>query len=852
MSALWLYIIGLVCGILLHYTSAQLSSEIRCDHLWEENNVSRICYQFHLQSFLSWNEAKMSCQTQGGDLLSITNLEEEKYISKKLENADIMLWIGLNQIDRLSGWQWSDGSALGFLNWKDLPPFYRERKHCGTFYAGRENKWQSSRCESKLPYVCKKCLASRHHLLYENWKFYPTQCEPNWIPYNRRCAKLQKKELSWSEASAACRSDGGKLWSVRSLADVEFLLNHLDQQDIREAWIGMSSKRKAPVMFQWSDGSAVTFTSWQRHEPNTDIADSDLCVSAQRADGNWKVRPCREKLFSVCQKPGLSRNMTADESCEENWVRHGDYCYGTNSNNESFSLAANVSTYPLAFITNRFEQAFINSLISSKIIPGEPYFWIGLNDFINSGEYKWRLYGIKKWKVSYTNWGNQEPRYNGGCVVLSTGPNLGHWEVKDCEIFLARSLCKKPLRNEIEIDTKPHKGIMSQECVAPWETKPGLQHCYKVFHHEKLMRKRTWREAEDLCQDFGADLVSLSNFQEKQFVEELLSTMYSGNETRKFWTGLNKQNPSTDSWEWSDGSPVVSSFLNNLYPENVSGNCAAYRTDMRLVPLNCNTQEEWICKIPKGVKPKTPDWHLKQLPWVFFQGHNYYFSLINMNFDVAKFMCDMTGSAVTSILTEAEQAFIHKKVKQMSKENQRLWIGLKRESDGSLRWEDGSSVEYTNWKTQPQSNMTSSTAMRDGYCVYMESDSGLWDFVNCQSPYPTICKTNVLFKIEEPYVPMDNDQEYGICPEDWLHYGKKCFFVNQDAAMNWYMASNFCREHGGRLATISNEIEHAFIVMQLFGEKRSFWIGLQQKDYALWENGNVQTYNNWISTQHIH
>lgn len=62
----------------------------------------------------------------------------------------------------------------------------------------------------------------------ENWKYYPTRCESDWIPYNRRCCKLRKEEFSWPEASAACRSDGGELMSVNSLADVEFLLNLLE------------------------------------------------------------------------------------------------------------------------------------------------------------------------------------------------------------------------------------------------------------------------------------------------------------------------------------------------------------------------------------------------------------------------------------------------------------------------------------------------------------------------------------------------------------------------------------------------------------------------------------------------
>lgn len=41
---------------------------------------TQICYQFNLLSVLSWNEARVACQGQGADLLSITDTAEQKRI----------------------------------------------------------------------------------------------------------------------------------------------------------------------------------------------------------------------------------------------------------------------------------------------------------------------------------------------------------------------------------------------------------------------------------------------------------------------------------------------------------------------------------------------------------------------------------------------------------------------------------------------------------------------------------------------------------------------------------------------------------------------------------------------------
>lgn len=48
----------------------------------------------------------------------------------------------------------------------------------------------------------------------------------------------------------------------------------------------------------------------------------------------------------------------------------------------------------------------------------------------------------------------------------------------------------------------------------------------QVFHREKILMKRTWSEAETLCQDFGAHLASFSHVYEETFLNNLLYTIF--------------------------------------------------------------------------------------------------------------------------------------------------------------------------------------------------------------------------------------------------------------------------------------------------------------------------------------
>lgn len=56
-----------------------------CETFWDTDPLTDSCYQFNFQATLSWSEARISCQQQGADLLSITKLHEQTYINGKVD-----------------------------------------------------------------------------------------------------------------------------------------------------------------------------------------------------------------------------------------------------------------------------------------------------------------------------------------------------------------------------------------------------------------------------------------------------------------------------------------------------------------------------------------------------------------------------------------------------------------------------------------------------------------------------------------------------------------------------------------------------------------------------------------------
>uniref|UniRef100_A0A8C5R049 Phospholipase A2 receptor 1 n=1 Tax=Leptobrachium leishanense TaxID=445787 RepID=A0A8C5R049_9ANUR len=468
-----------------------------CGWLWEKNNITHSCYQFNVKGSLSRNEARESCQQQGADLLSITSLEE-------LRNTPDPFWMGLYKPPRDGGWQWSDGSPLTLMNSVQgiLSSIYI------LFWV--------------IFFVCKDCTCS--HLAYfyfiyfcfvsdteDQWKYYPTKCEYGWYPYNRYCYQLQMEMQTWDEAATTCQHNGSELMSVTSFRELEVIHKLLENGGYH---IHISKNHGYPTTFQWSDGSAVTFSYWSSNEPYITETNNKNCLASYGKDQRWILLQCDNKLFSICKKHGQLETESTEDKCGEVGVAL------------ILLIILNIAT-PSTLFFYRFEQAFISSMISSKVPPEGKYLWIGLQGQTNSEEYTWIRSDNYQQPVTYTNWGKYQPSRKGGCITMRNGQHHGIWEVQDCDTFKAMSLCKKKLSPTIKDQlNSDRKNMQSEDMCDMWESEAHFQYCYKVFNHEKVLKKRTWEEAEQFCQGFGAHLVSFSHLEEEKFVEELLSTMF--------------------------------------------------------------------------------------------------------------------------------------------------------------------------------------------------------------------------------------------------------------------------------------------------------------------------------------
>ncbi|KAM6178871.1 lymphocyte antigen 75 [Rhynchocyon petersi] len=845
---------GQWCATTLNYEYDQkwgicLKPENGCENHWEKNEETGSCYQFNTQAALSWKEAYVSCQNQGADLLSISSAAELTYLKDK-DGIAGLFWIGLNQLYSARGWEWSDHKPLNFLNWSpDMPSAATLGGSSCARMDADSGQWQSFSCEAQLPYVCKKPLNTTMELT-DVWTYSDTRCDTDWLPNNGFCYLLMNESDSWDKAHTKCKALSSDLISIHSLADVEVVITQLHSGDAaEEIWTGLKNTN-TPTLFQWSDGTEVTLTYWDENEPNVPYNKTPNCVCYLGKLGQWKVQSCEEKFKYVCKKKGEKRNDAgSDKMCpiNEGWQRHGKTCYKIYTEQVPFGTKCNLT------INSRFEQEYINDMIKKNDKFLRKYFWTGLRDVDSSGEYSWASISGKRRAVAFSNWNFLEPASSGGCVAMSTGKSLGKWEVKDCRTFRALSICKKisgPPEPE-EAAPKP-----SDPCPEGWHSFPSGLSCYKLFHRERVVRKRNWEEAERFCQALGAHLPSFSHMNEiKEFLHFLMDQF---SEQRWLWIGLNKRSPDLQgSWQWSDQTPVSTFFMANGFQQDYNiRDCAAVKVMHRpwrrgwhfydereyiyLMPFACDAKLEWVCQIPKGRTMKIPDWYNPERggihgPPVVIEGSEYWFVADpHLNYEEAFLYCASNHSFLATLTSFAGLKAIRNKIANISDAEQKWWVRT-----------SGQPGDYPFiYSRHPWFDFP----MTFGECLYMSAKTWLRDLnkpADCNTKLPFVCEKYNVSSLEK-YSPESAAKVQ--CSGEWIPFQNKCFLKVKPKSLTFSQASDHCHAHGGTLPSIMSQIEQDFITTLLPEIEAPLWIGLRWKVHERirkWTDNRELTYSNF-------
>ncbi|ETE59076.1 Macrophage mannose receptor 1, partial [Ophiophagus hannah] len=568
------------------------------EFFWVKNHWTGDLYQINSLSALTWDEARKSCWQQNSELLSINELYEQAYLTGLTNNFDANYWIGLNNPDFDSGWQWSNDQPLRYLNWAPGSPSSETGKNCALLQ-GRNGKWANNLCEQKHGYICKRVNSSVQAPGPSSDDLKPIKCPGDWVGYAKHCYRLNRDGKTWKDASVSCQKDGGHLLSIHDIEEYSFVFSQLGYKPTDNLWIGLNDQ-KTFSYFEWSDGSTVRFIRWQKGEPTLISNVQEDCVIMSGKNGYWADHFCEEELGYICKKesseflPG--KDEVADAKCQKGWKRYGFYCY---------LIGRTPATFSEAKTSCETKQGFLISVENSQIghLP-EKYFWIGLSDVANPGTFNW----TNGDSIQFTHWNAKMPGPNPGCVAMRTGDAAGLWDVVNCEeraAFLCKHLAEGVTPPPIPRTTPP------PPCPEEWTASPTRNVCFKAYKKKKAERK-SWYEAYDFCKSIGGDLASFNSNPEEHLLNQL-------SETEEGWIDLRFLDTNLK-LSWIDGSHVSSTLK-----EEPS-----------------NDFEGAYTRIEDG--------------WIQFENNEYYFSNTTMPAEKARKFCKQHHGDLTTIESKQENA----------------------------------------------------------------------------------------------------------------------------------------------------------------------------------------------------
>ncbi|NXB50273.1 MRC1 protein, partial [Leucopsar rothschildi] len=360
------------------------------ERFWIEDVSTGIHYQINSESALTWHQARKSCQQQNAELLSITETQEQAYIGELIKEFGFAFWIGLNALDFNSGWQWAGGSPFRYLNW--APVIHNPTHQRPEFSINVVHKCEyKSNLSKAAKYLANNGTTFSKPDITPKGELRPVQCTDGWWPYAGHCYNIHRDPKTWEDALSSCRKQDGDLASIHNIAEYSFLVSQLGYKPTEELWLGLNDL-KAHFYFEWSDGTPVTFTAWQRSHPTYTNGLED-CVTMKGQDGYWATDVCNKQLGYICKKKPSSKSSEKetieDPGCQKDWKRYGFYCYLVGSGLLTFSEANKTCEHNkayLATVESRNEQTFLISLTGLR---SEKSFWIGLSDTEERGSFKW-------------------------------------------------------------------------------------------------------------------------------------------------------------------------------------------------------------------------------------------------------------------------------------------------------------------------------------------------------------------------------------------------------------------------------------------------------------------------------
>lgn len=911
----------------------------KCEYGWTEaDDTCYRAYKKNSDQALSWYDADKYCQHIGGHLSSFKSLNSLINVLRGQSVWDTgsynyqPYWIGLNRLNPDEGWQHSDGSAVGFLNWDyNYPKGDDAESIYDCVEVAGSQKMRNVICYEKKSWFC-SIEKGMKPLGDDDFDppptFNITDCANNgdykFSAFNGKCYYVSTGEgnekLSWFKSRDFCQKQGGDLVSIHTTRELDYISYLVSKRNGGRQWLGLNQLATFTQGFVWSDGSPLNLVNWQDGEPNN-ANGGEKCV--ETLDNlKWNDANCANEHGFICEKSNGTATIPTQEVvlpltftdgtgdvCPEGYSTFGlfttnslgetnpcefpftykgkeyttcttidsvnpwcattsDYdanpdkwgycidvkCFKVNEYTHSFSGARDAceeEDATLASIHNEIEQSYVTALLKNSL---QSDHWIGL--WNPDGQ---DYYFEDNTEVEITKWAPNNPTNaygNKNCVTMSSDPSkAGLWQNDYC-YYSKPSVCSKypngvryssgceasflgSLSENITLSCPSDQTIAIIK--ADFGRKKNSMTCDNKFHYtgECTSEVETTDKVRELCQNNNTCYLTASTSQFSDPCENVIKQL-------KVWYQCVKT-PITSTG--GNGGGAACNF-----PFNYNGRMH-YQCTHEVLGSN-PTSKRWCCTnedcdqnlkwgyCPEAKHPIKHDCEKDDYSSLD-GGQNCYKHYLGQDktWDEANNMCIKDSGNLVTISNAFDQSFLRLISYLSAAQENKPWIGLKKEDSLDYKWADKWPVDYVNWAEG--STEDSSSIGTNKSCVYIEPESGKWNVSSCDIQRSFICR------ITKEQIPTTTVAPPQLCPvdQDWKYNEGMCYlYISKTRS---YPAADYdCVEKGGHVAAVTSSEKSDFI-KDLTTSYTQQWIGLQKNPLNSlfeWADGSPLVYENFVNT----
>ena len=370
------------------------------------------------QEKANWYDSREFCRSIGGDLLSIHTIYDLQYTASLAGRRGYTeWWIGLSQFSSVSsGFVWSDGSPLNFMNWDRGEP---NDAHGGEKCVEMKQNsfWNDANCGYQKGFVCEKSNRTQIPapevvlpLSFSNGNVDPCdsgystfgvltsdntgQQRPCVFPFKYKgnlfyecitservnpwcattfdydadkewgycadikCFKLLEQKNGFAKSREACQKEGGgSLASIHNELEYSYLTALLRKKK-SDFYIGLWAP--SGNTFYYEDNSILSFAKWAPNKPSAIGVGNERCVVMSvdsQTPALWRNVECSTLFNAICTKN--ANGVKYASGCEDNFLQ------GAYSENVTLTCGQNMS---IAIIKADFGRDQYSMTCDDKVI----------------------------------------------------------------------------------------------------------------------------------------------------------------------------------------------------------------------------------------------------------------------------------------------------------------------------------------------------------------------------------------------------------------------------------------------------------------------------------------------------